>query len=76
MAITQEQVREALKQVKFPGLSRDIVSFNFVKNITIDGGTVAVEIAMTTANAEAGAQVERAARAVLEALPGVKHVDL
>ncbi len=76
MAVTQDQVREALKQVKFPGLARDIVSFGFVKNIHVDGGTVTVEIAMTTANAEAGPQVERDARAVLAALPGVARVEL
>ena len=75
MAITQEQVREALKQVKFPGLSRDIVSFGFVKGISVEGGVVAVEIAMTTANPDAATQVETAARAVLEALPGVTRVD-
>jgi ATP-binding protein involved in chromosome partitioning len=76
MAITPEQVREALKTVKFPGLSRDIVSFGFVKNIAVDGGTVTVEIAMSTANPEAGAQVEQAARAAVEAVPGVTKVDL
>jgi ATP-binding protein involved in chromosome partitioning len=76
MAITQEQIREALKKVKFPGLSRDIVSFGFVKSISVEGGAVAVEIAMTTANPDAGAQVEKAARAVLEALPGVTQVGL
>jgi ATP-binding protein involved in chromosome partitioning len=76
MSVTQEQVREALKQVKFPGLSRDIVSFGFVKSIAVDGGAVSVTIAMTTANPEAGPQVERDARAVLETLPGVTSVEL
>jgi ATP-binding protein involved in chromosome partitioning len=76
MTVTQEQVREALKQVKFPGLSRDIVSFGFVKRIAVDGGTVTAEITMTTANSEAGPQVERAARAVIAALPGVTKVEL
>ncbi len=76
MAITEDQVRAALKQVKFPGLSRDIVSFGFVKSVQVDGGTVAVEIAMTTANPDAGPQVEREARAALAALPGVEHVEL
>ena len=76
MSVTQEQVREALKKVKFPGMSRDIVSFNFVKGIAVDGSTVRVEIAMTTANPDAGAQVERDARAVLEVLPGVETVNL
>ena len=76
MAVTENAVREALKKVKFPGLSRDIVSFGFVKGISIDGDTVRVEIVMTTGSAEAGARVEADARAALEALPGVGRVEL
>ena len=49
MTLTETEVRDALKKVRFPGLSRDIVSFGFVKNVAVDGGTVTVEIAMTTA---------------------------
>ncbi|MGE5234908.1 MAG: iron-sulfur cluster carrier protein ApbC [Acidobacteriota bacterium] len=76
MALTEATVREALKQVKFPGLTRDIVSFGFVKQVAVEGGTVRVEIVLTTANPEAGPQVEREARAVLEALPGAPKVAL
>ena len=76
MALTENEIREALRKVKFPGLSRDIVSFGFVKAIRVDGGSVAVEIAITTASASAGEEVERDARAALEALPGVARVDL
>jgi ATP-binding protein involved in chromosome partitioning len=76
VALSEAEVKEALKQVKFPGLSRDIVSFGFVKNVSVDGGRVAVTIAMTTANPDAAGAVERDARAVLEALPGVAEVAL
>ncbi len=76
MALTEVEVREALKAVRFPGLSRDIVSFGFVRAVAVDGGAVRVEIAMTTANPQAGAEVERDARAVLAALPGVGSVDV
>ncbi|MBP1620116.1 MAG: putative mrp protein [Acidobacteria bacterium] len=76
MAVTETEVREALKAVRFPGLSRDIVSFGFVRAITVDGGAVRVEIAMTTANPQAGPEVERDARAALAALPGVTSVDV
>jgi len=41
---TQEQVVEALKKVKFPGLSRDIVSFGFVHDVEVNGGNVAFTI--------------------------------
>jgi ATP-binding protein involved in chromosome partitioning len=76
MAISEAEVREALKQVKFPGLSRDIVSFGFVRSVQVEGDAVAVEIALTTANPQAGETVERDARAALEALPGVREVKL
>jgi ATP-binding protein involved in chromosome partitioning len=76
MALTEAEVREALKAVRFPGLSRDIVSFGFVRSVVIDGGSVRVEIAMTTANAQAGAAVEHDARAVLAALPGAANVEV
>ncbi len=33
--LTEEQVREVLKQVKFPGFSRDILSFGIVKSISV-----------------------------------------
>lgn len=76
MAISEVDVREALKQVKFPGLSRDIVSFGFVRSVRVEGDAVAVEITLTTANPQAGETVERDARAALEALPGVREVKL
>ncbi|MFH1177755.1 MAG: Mrp/NBP35 family ATP-binding protein [Acidobacteriota bacterium] len=76
MQVSEAAIREALKQVKFPGLTRDIVSFGFVRGIKVEGATVSVEIAMTTVNSEAGPKVEQAARRVLEALPGVAAVNL
>jgi len=74
--LTEEKVIEALRAVKFPGLTRDIVSFGFVKGVRVEGGKVAVAIRLTTANREAGPAVEREARAVLEKLPGVTSVEL
>jgi ATP-binding protein involved in chromosome partitioning len=76
MALTEAGVREALKKVKFPGLTRDIVSFGFVHGIRVDGGSVEVDIVMSTANPSASQAVERDARAALEVLPGVTKVKL
>jgi ATP-binding protein involved in chromosome partitioning len=76
MALTEADVRQALKKVKFPGLTRDIVSFGFVRSVAVSGDTVTVEIVMTTANLAAQETVERDARAVLSALSGVQEVVL
>ena len=52
---TPEQVLEALKTVKFPGLSRDIVSFGFVRDVEVSGGRVAFTVHFQTENPTVGA---------------------
>lgn len=46
--ITEELVRETLKQVKYPGFSRDIASFGLVKSIEIDDSDVHVTLSIAT----------------------------
>ena len=50
MPLSEEQVKEALKGVKYPGFSRDIVSFGLLKGIRIDDGVITVQ-AVTLAEA-------------------------
>jgi ATP-binding protein involved in chromosome partitioning len=73
---TQEQILEALKKVKFPGLSRDIVSFGFVRDIRIEGGSVAFTVQFQTENPSVGQQVAREAEAAVRAIEGVTDVRL
>ncbi|HEY0160917.1 MAG TPA: Mrp/NBP35 family ATP-binding protein [Thermoanaerobaculia bacterium] len=73
---TQEQILDALKKVKFPGLSRDIVSFGFVRDIKIDGGSVAFTIHFQTENPAVGQQLARDAEAAVKAVEGVTDVRL
>ncbi len=70
--LTKEQISEALKTVKYPGYSRDIVSFGLVKNIALHEGEVVVSVQLTTPNPDAAQQITREAEAVLQKLPGVK----
>ena len=42
--VTEDQVRSALAAVKYPGFSRDIVSFGLVKAVRIEAGTVTVQM--------------------------------
>jgi ATP-binding protein involved in chromosome partitioning len=73
---TQEQVLDALKKVKFPGLSRDIVSFGFVRDVRVEGGTVAFTIHFQTENPNVGQQIARDAEAAVRAMEGVSNVQL
>jgi ATP-binding protein involved in chromosome partitioning len=47
VAISAEQVTEALRPVQDPELRRSIVDLGMVKDITIDGGAVTVVVALT-----------------------------
>ena len=68
---SEEQIIEALKKVRFPGLSRDIVSFNFVHDIKIQGGDVSLIIRFQSENGQVGQQIAREAEAAVRAVPGV-----
>src|SRR5262245_49718711 len=64
--VTQAAVLEALRKVKYPGYSRDIVSFGLVKEIQVDGTAAGVLIELTTANPRLGEQIADAARKTLK----------
>ncbi len=80
MATLQESsVMEVLRTVKYPGYSRDIVSFGLVKGIQIDGGAVGVLLELTSPNPEIGRQIADAAKAALrDQLEGITdaHVQV
>jgi ATP-binding protein involved in chromosome partitioning len=48
MDVTQEQIKNALKSVKYPGFSRDIVSFGLVKEIVSTGAETCIQLVLTT----------------------------
>lgn len=62
---TADDVREALRNVRYPGLSRDIVSFGFVRDVMVDGAAVTVRFAPDTTDAAKVAEMEDAIRDVL-----------
>jgi len=71
---TQDEVIEALKKVRFPGLSRDIVSFGFVRDVRIEGGEVSFTIQFQSENPKIGDQVGHDAESAVRAVAGVKNV--
>ncbi len=74
--ITEDDVRNALKTVKYPGYSRDIVSFGLVKQVAAREGAVSVVLGLTSANPEAARQLKNDAEQALKALSGIKHVHV
>ncbi len=72
-SLTSETVLAQLRGVKYPGYSRDIVSFGMVKDVQIDGTRVSARISLTTADTNVPRQIEETARAAIESIPGVSE---
>jgi ATP-binding protein involved in chromosome partitioning len=72
--LTQEDIKNALKAVKYPGYSRDIVSFGLVKEISVTNDAVSVSMQLTSPNADVARQIKEEAERGLKALSGMKHV--
>ncbi|HVY71241.1 MAG TPA: Mrp/NBP35 family ATP-binding protein [Verrucomicrobiae bacterium] len=72
--LTEDDIRKALQTVKYPGYSRDIVSFGLVKQASVANGAVSVSLQLTSPNAEAAAQIKTGCEQALRALPGVSSV--
>lgn len=73
--MTQENVLEALKNVTYPGFTKDIVTFGFVKDILIDGDTIGLTIDITSSADEVKAQLRLEATNELNKL-GFKDVNI
>ncbi len=76
MSLTEEQVRTALGSVKYPGFSRDIVSFGLVKGINLGDGDVVVQLALATNDPAVPQTIKNEAEAALGKLPGVRSAKV
>jgi ATP-binding protein involved in chromosome partitioning len=72
--VTTDSLRDALKQVKYPGFSRDIVSFGLVRNVAFDGGLAKVAVALTTSDPKVPTMLKAEIEKCLLAQPGVTQV--
>ena len=76
MSISEEQVKTALKSVKYPGFTRDIVSFGLVKSIHIDNGHVKVQLALATNDPNIPAAIKNNAESALRAIEGIRSTKV
>lgn len=76
MPVSEEEIREALKGVKYPGFSRDIVSFGLVKGIQVSGGTVVVQLALATNEPAIPQTIKTEAEEILRGLKGVENAKV
>ena len=76
MQVSDEQIREALKAVKYPGFTRDIVSFGLIKSVDIDNGEVKLQLALATNDPNIPATIKNDAEKVLLDIAGVQSATV
>jgi ATP-binding protein involved in chromosome partitioning len=74
--LSEDDIKNALKSVKYPGYSRDIVSFGLVKDVAAGNGAISVSMQLNTPNPEVAQQIKSESEQVLRALPGVTAVHV
>lgn len=74
--VTEEQVRNALRQVIDPDLHRNIVDLGFIKDVKICEGLVGFTLELTTPACPVKDQMKAAAEQVVKAIPGVTQVNV
>ncbi len=69
--MTPDSIKEILKQVKYPGFSRDIVSFGLVRSVAFADGVAKVSLALNTADPKIPLHIKNEVDKCLRAQPGV-----
>lgn len=72
--MTSDAIKELLKQVKYPGFSRDIVSFGLVRSAGFFEGTVKVSLALTSNDPKTPLQLKADVERALRGQPGVRDI--
>ncbi len=68
---TPQELLESLRQVRYPGFTRDIVSFGMVRDIQIGSRGVIVELATSSQNADAMDSIRREITTLLGTATGL-----
>jgi ATP-binding protein involved in chromosome partitioning len=76
MPLTEAEVVEALRPVEDPELHRSIVELDMVRQVSIDGDQVDVQIALTVAGCPLRGEITRRVSDAVTALDGAATVDL
>ncbi|MEX2382859.1 MAG: Mrp/NBP35 family ATP-binding protein [Opitutales bacterium] len=74
--MTVEDIKKSLKQVKYPGFSRDILSFGLVKAVDLTDGAARVQLAVTTSDPKVPAQLKTDVESTVRQVPGVQEVTV
>lgn len=72
----KEEVVSRLKEVKYPGFSRDIVSFGLVQDMALEGSDLKLRLKLTTPDPSIPEQLGQEIRNILKGYAPVKSVTI
>ncbi|MGH8743965.1 MAG: iron-sulfur cluster carrier protein ApbC [Burkholderiales bacterium] len=76
MALTEQQVQDALKEIADPYTHKDYVSSKWAKNLKIDGNDVSLDIALGYPAKSVSEQIRKQVIARFKTLPGVGNISV
>ena len=68
-----DSIHEALKDVTYPGYSRDIVSFGLVKGVSAANGSAGIDLELTSHNPEVASQLKLACEEAVKSVEGIER---
>jgi ATP-binding protein involved in chromosome partitioning len=74
--LNEAAIRTVLQKIKYPGFSRDIVSFGLVKEIQIHGSEVVVQMNLTTGEPRIAQQIRDEAQSAIKEIAGVTRAEV
>jgi len=75
-AISEDQVKLALRRVKDPELNLNILDLGLIYAIKVEGSDVSIDMSLTSPGCPSGPEIMTEAEQQLKALPGVGNVAM
>ncbi len=76
MPLTSHDINTALSKITYPGMSRSIVSFGFVKEVSVTDTVIHCQIIVTTQHDTIAQQIQSEVETVLRHLAGNRNIEL
>lgn len=74
--ITEEEIRQALREVIDPEVGINLVDMNLIKDIKVDGERVKVKMTLTIPTCPLSSYLTNQVKEKVESLPGVKSAEV
>ncbi len=75
-AVSEDQVKLALRRVKDPELNLNILDLGLIYAIKVEGNDVSIDMSLTSPGCPSGPEIMTEAEAQLKAMPGVGNVAM